>query len=210
MESMHRAGAWGPRSWLLLFGFGASAAGCPSLAGFSGTDAGEDDRPIGDAGRDRGTGQEAATPSGIRCMDDQSPSLEGNVYCAPSKQECCALQPNDMATLSCVKIGGCAGDNQTEILCDRPSQCDAGPCRICLDQGYLSGTSCDPGEIRDGDGCSDLEGKSEGGFLAGILCEPDGGDDYCKAQGAGMCQPVTPTPTGFVSGWFFMCGGGPE
>jgi hypothetical protein len=207
MIPMPSAAAGRPLSLVLLGAVGLSAAACPSLAGFSGDDASTDGRPIADAGNDsdRPSPGDGAAAVGVRCMKNASPSLEDSVYCNASEEECCVYQPGDEATLSCVKSGMCSGMNQTEIQCDTASQCGDKPCRICLQANYVSGTSCDPGEIVDGDGCHDLMGTSEAGFFGGILCTRDGGDEYCESQGLGGCGFLNPPPVGFVLGWFSVC-----
>ena len=207
---------------LVLAGtLGVSAAACPSLAGFSGGagDASMQDRSLTDAGHvtDRGDGGDGASSGetsndeaaplglGIRCMKDAAPSLDGSVYCDPTDQECCADQPGDEASLSCVTKSGCGGENQSEIQCDRPSQCGDAACRICLMQGYLSGTSCSLGEIMDADLC--FPGNVDAGYISHVLCSPDGGDAYCAKMGGveDKCEPLDPPPVGFVQDWFYAC-----
>lgn len=152
------------------------------------------DAPVDAPGSmDAGGAADATSDAGrvdpnIRCMADAAPSLDGGVDCIPSAQECCVNQTSSFIVAFCVVAGNCSG-SQTDVLCDKPSQCTNQRCLLCLDtSNNLQGSSCSVSDI-DEFGCD--------AATALTVCAPHG---VCEA---GTCGPTG--VVGFPMDWFWTC-----
>lgn len=131
-----------------------------------------------------------STPTGIACMaDGAGPALPPTAYCSGTNIECCYLGTGQ-PSLSCVQSSG-ACSTGTDIVCDKPSQCGAGACWMCLDSNNdLLGTSCSV-QTLETNGCKESQ----------IVAVCEGAGAGCS--GSQTC--TTQTVSEFPAGWFWTC-----